>query len=150
MPDAEKAEAKEAEGEEAEVHGEAPPTRRVPGWVRPVSIGLAVLLSAGAAGFGIGYVTRDRDSGPDLSEAEAFALGREQARKEVGKEMTRDGFEAGKRSGRSHGIIAGGMAAESAVTIVVREQAAATAQSEAASAQSELAGISSGPPPPTP
>lgn len=145
MPDAEKQERPEADAAEA-----SSKQRKLPGWVRPLAGGLAVLLLAGGVGFGIGYLTRGGDSGPDLSEAEAFAQTRELTRDEVGKAMARDGFEAGKRSGRSHGIIAGGMAAESAVTIIVREQAASAAQSEAASAQSELAGISSGPPPPTP
>jgi hypothetical protein len=119
-------------------------------WVRPLAYAAALLVLAGAAGFGAGYLARGGDSGPDLSQEEAFAEARERTEAEVSREMARQGFIDGKRSGRSHGIIAGGMAAESAVTIVVRDQAASEAQSAAASAQSELAGMTSAPPPPTP
>jgi hypothetical protein len=120
-------------------------------WVRPVIAGVALLLVAGAAGFGIGYSTRSGDSGPDLTGREAFVQAREQTLKKISREMARRGFDAGRKSGRSHGIIAGGMAAESAVTIIVREQQTAAAQEAAASAQSELAGMAGSPPPiPTP
>jgi len=118
-------------------------------WLRPVLAGLALLLVAAAAGFGIGYATRPGDPGPDLTREEAFTQAREQTRNEVSREMAKRGFLAGKRSGHSHGIIAGGMAAESAVTVVVRQQRADVAQSEAASAQSELAGMTAAPAPPT-
>lgn len=121
--------------------------RELPGWVRPVLAGSALLLVAAAAGFGIGYLTRSDDSGPDLTREEAFVQYREKAIRDVTRDMARRGFEAGKRSGRSHGIIAGGMAAESAVTIVVRQQEAAEAQTAAASAQSELAGMAGSAPP---
>lgn len=116
-------------------------------WVRPVLAGVGLLLVAGAAGFGVGYATRSGDSGPDLSEREAFVQAREQALKEISREMARRGFDAGRKAGRSHGIIAGGMAAESAVTIIVRDQQTAAAQDAAAAAQSELAGMSGSPPP---
>jgi len=119
----------------------------VPRWVKPLAAGLGLLLVAGLIGFGIGYLTRSGDSGPDLTREEAFAQASEQTRKEVSREMARLGFIDGKRSGRSHGIIAGGMAAESAVTIEFREQRAAAAQNQAAEAQAELAGISGSPPP---
>lgn len=119
-------------------------------WVKSVLAGISVILVAAAAGFGIGYATRSGDPGPDLSRGEAFAQSRRQTMNEVSRTMAKRGFIAGKRSGRSHGIIAGGMRAESAVTILVRQQSASTAQSEAASAQSELAGMAAAPAPPTP
>lgn len=118
-----------------------------PAWTKPVLAGTLLLVVAAVGGFGIGYLTRPGDSGPDLTQEEAFAQAREQAIKETTREMARRGFDAGRRSGRSHGIIAGGMAAESAVTIVVRDQAASAAQSDAASAQSELAGMAGSAPP---
>lgn len=120
---------------------------QLPVWTRPVLAVVLFLLFAAAAGFGVGYLTTPGDSGPDLTREEAFAQAREQAIRETTREMARRGFDAGRRSGRSHGIIAGGMAAESAVTIVVREQAASAAQADAASAQSELAGMAGSPPP---
>ncbi len=126
------------------------PERKPRPWVRMVAFGLALLLFAGAAGFGAGYLAREGGSGPDQTAEEAFAQARERAEAEVSREMARRGFIDGKRSGRSHGIIAGGMAAESAVTIVVREQAASEAQAAAASVQSELAGMTAAPAPPTP
>lgn len=119
-------------------------------WAKPAAFAVTLLVLSGAVGFGAGYLTRGGDSGPALSQEEAFSQTRKQTEAEVSREMARRGFIDGKRSGRSHGIIAGGMAAESAVTIVVREQAASEAQSAAASAQSELAGMTSAPPPPTP
>ena len=146
----------EAEGpkqEKTKTEEENPPTeeKRSRPWVLPALAGVALLLVAGGAGFGIGYATRSGDSGPDLTGREAFVQAREQALKEISREMARRGFDAGRKSGRSHGIIAGGMAAESAVTIIVREQQTAAAQEAAASAQSELAGMAGSPPPiPTP
>ena len=116
-------------------------------WVRPVLVGLAVLLAAGGIGFGIGHFTSARDAGPDLSRDEAFEQARDKTGKEISRKMARLGFVEGRRSGRSHGIIAGGMAAESAVTIEFRKQRAAAAQNQAAQAQAELAGISGGGPP---
>lgn len=116
-------------------------------WVRPVLLLLCALLLAGAIGVAAGYLTRPDDPGPDLTREEAFTQSKEAAREETKRAMARRGFLAGKRDGRNHGIIAGGMAAESKVAIKVRQQRASAAQNEAASAQSELAGISSGPPP---
>jgi len=116
-------------------------------WLRPVLAASALVLVAAAAGFGIGYLDRPGDSGPDLTREEAFALAREQTTSQVSRGMARRGFFAGKRSGRTHGIIAGGMAAESAVAVKFRQERAAAAQNEAAEAQSELAGMSGSPPP---
>lgn len=133
-------------GEETPKAGENPPRP----WVRPALAGFALVLVAAGVGFGIGYATKPADAGPQLDGQEAFNRMKEETAKEVRREMVRRGFDAGRRSGRNHGIIAGGMAAESAVTILVREQQAASAQSEAASAQAELAGISAAPAPPVP
>ncbi len=116
-------------------------------WVKPVLAGLVLLLAVGGIGFGIGHLTRSGDSGPDLTQEEAFAQASEKTRQEVSREMARLGFIEGLRSGRSHGIIAGGMAAESAVTIEFREQRAAAAQNQAAAAQAELSGMSGSAPP---
>jgi hypothetical protein len=124
--------------------------RKRPGWLNPALAVVAVLLAAGAVGFGIGYLSRSDDSGPDLTRDEAFAQARSGTAKAVSREMARRGLIAGKRSGHSHGVIAGGMAAESAATIVVRQQRASVAQSQAASAQSELSGMTAAPAPPTP
>jgi hypothetical protein len=118
-------------------------------WRKPLLVGLAALLAVAGIGFGIGYLTRPGDSGPDLTAEEAFSQAREQTMKQVSSEMARRGFIDGKRDGRSHGIIAGGMAAESAVTIKFRQERASAAQSEAAEAQSELAGMAAAPAPPT-
>lgn len=115
-------------------------------WVRPVLAASALILVFAGAGFGIGYLNRPGDSGPELTREEAFALAREQTSDRVSREMARRGFVAGKRAGRSHGIIAGGMAAESAVTVKFRQERATAAQNEAAEVQSELAGMSGSPP----
>lgn len=109
-----------------------------------------LLVLAGAVGFGIGYLDREKDPGPELTRGEAFVQARERTVREVAREMARRGFDDGRRSGRSHGIIAGGMAAESAATITFREQRASQAQETAASAQSELAAIASGSAPAVP
>jgi len=119
-------------------------------WLKPALAVLSVLLAAGAVGFGIGYLSRAGDSGPQLTKEEAFAEARSRTAKAVSREMARRGFEAGRRSGHSHGVIAGGMAAESKVTILVRQQRASVAQSEASSAQTELAGMTAAPAAPTP
>jgi len=116
-------------------------------WLRPALLGFGALLLAAAIGVGAGYLTRPEDPGPDLTREEAFTQSKESTRVDTKRAMARRGFMAGKRDGRNHGIIAGGMAAESRVAIKVRQQRASAAQNEAASAQSELAGISSGPPP---
>ena len=113
-------------------------------WVRPALIGVGVVLAGAGIGFGIGVAARPADPEPAPSEREAFAA----ARREVGREMARRGFAAGVRDGRTHGIIAGGMAAESDATILIREQRAGEAQAEAASAQAELAGMTAAPSPP--
>ena len=118
-------------------------------WYLPALIGLAALVAVAGIGFGVGYLTRPDDSAPDLTAEEAFSQARKQTMKQISREMARRGFIAGKREGRSHGIIAGGMAAESAVTIKVREERAFAAQSEAAEAQSELAGMTAAPAPPS-
>ena len=118
-------------------------------WLKPLLAGMALLLVAGGIGFGIGYLNRPTDDGPDLTREEAFTQAREKALNEVSRLMARRGFEAGRRSGHGHGVIAGGMAAESKVTILTRRQRAAAAQSEAAEAQSELAGMTAAPAPPT-
>ncbi|MBN8868998.1 MAG: hypothetical protein J0H66_03850 [Solirubrobacterales bacterium] len=118
-------------------------------WRKPLLAVLAVLVAVAGIGFGIGYLSRPDDSGPDLTAEEAFSQAREEAMKQVSSEMARRGFVEGKRDGRSHGIIAGGMAAESAVTIKFRQERASAAQSEAAEAQSELAGMAAAPAPPT-
>lgn len=132
---------------EANVNPEGKPESGSPRpWLRPLLAGIGLLLLAVGTGAGIGYLTGPDDPGPDLSREEAFIRAKESTRREIGQEMTRRGYRAGKRSGRSHGIIAGGMAAESAVMILVRQQEAAEAQSDAASAQSELAGMTSAPP----
>jgi len=123
-------------------------SRRPRPWL--VVVGAALLLAAGAAGFGIGYATRGGSDGPDLSEQEAYEQARESAEREVTREMARLGYEEGKRSGHRHGLVAGGMAAESDASVIVRERWAGEAQAAAASAQAELAGISAAPPPPTP
>lgn len=119
-------------------------------WVKPVLAGLALLLVAGGIGYGIGQLDRSGGTGPEMTASEAEDLAREQTLEQISREMTRRGFLAGKRAGHNHGIIAGGMAAESAVTILVRQQAASKAQSAAASARSELAAISAAPAPPAP
>lgn len=119
------------------------------GWRKPLLLGLATLLVAAAAGYGIGYLSRPGDSGPDLTADQAFSRARERTIKQTSREMARRGFIEGKRDGRSHGIIAGGMAAESAVTVKVRQERSYAAQSEAAEAQSELAGMTAAPAPPT-
>lgn len=119
-----------------------------PRTVVPLAL-LALLLIAGAVGYGIGYTARP-DSGSELTPKEALVQARDRTEAEVSREMAARGFAAGKRSGRSHGIIAGGMAAESAVTIKVRQDQAGAAQSDAASAQSELAGMTAAPAPPVP
>ncbi len=125
----------------------SPPEEKQPRpWVKPALACLGVVLVAAGAGFGIGYLTRSDDSGPDLTADEAFAQARDQTEQEVSRDMARRGFIAGKRNGRSHGIIAGGMAAESAVTIRIRQLRASAAQNAAASAQAELAGMSGGAP----
>lgn len=116
-------------------------------WVRPLVGGVAFLLLAAGTGFGIGYATGSGGSGPDLSEEEAFAEARERTENEVSREMARRGFDAGRRAGRSHGIVAGGMAAESTAAVRVRRQRAAVARSEAATVQGELAELSAGAPP---
>ena len=117
-------------------------------WFKPALLGFTLLVLAAGIGFGIGYLARPDDSGPDLSRQEAFAQARAKTLKEVSRKMARRGFVAGRRSGHSHGVIAGGMAAESKVTIEVRQQRASAAQSEAAEAQSELAGMTAAPAPP--
>ena len=119
-------------------------------WMIPALAGFALLLAAAGIGFGIGKTTVSRDPGPDLTRAEAFVQARKKAEKEVSRQMARRGFDAGRRSGHSHGIIAGGMAAESAVTIQFRQQRASVAQSDAAEVQSELAGMTAAPAPPVP
>ncbi|MCB0830022.1 MAG: hypothetical protein KDB64_03800 [Solirubrobacterales bacterium] len=118
-------------------------------WLKPVLAGVALLVLAAGFGFGIGYLTRSEDPGPDLTRQEAFIQARDQTMKQVSRKMARRGFEAGRRSGHGHGVIAGGMAAESKVTILVRQQRASSAQSQAADAQSELAGMTAAPSPPT-
>lgn len=124
--------------------------RSLPAWSKPVLLGAGLVFLTLAAGFGIGYATRDRSDGPDLTEREAFAQAREAAELEVSRQMARRGFEDGKRSGYRHGLVAGGMAAESDASVIVREQWAGEAQAAAASAQSELAGMTAAPAPPTP
>lgn len=119
-------------------------------WLKPLIAGVGLALVAAAAGFGAGYLSRPDDSGPDLTRQEAYLQAKQQARTEIGGEMARRGFDAGRKSGHIHGMIAGGMAAESAVTIIVREQQTAAAQAAAASAQSELAGMVAAPAPPVP
>lgn len=136
---------KKAEPEEVKV--EDGPEKRSRPWVRPVLVGVSVILVAAVAGFGIGYATRSSNPGPDLSREEALTQSRQQTMKEVSRAMAKRGFIAGKRSGRSHGIIAGGMRAESAVAIEFRQLRAAEAQNQAAEAQSELAGMAGSPPP---
>lgn len=123
-----------------------PEKKKRPEWLKPALIFAAFLLVVGGAGFGLGYVTKSDDSGPDLTRDEAFAEAKEKTRKEVKRQMARDGFNDGIKTGRSHGIIAGGMAAESAVTVTIREQKASAAWSSAASAQAELAGMTGAPP----
>lgn len=118
-------------------------------WLWSILIGVAVLLSAGGAGYGIGYLDRPDDSGPVVSREQAYSEAREQTEAETNREMERRGFNAGRRLGRNHGIIAGGMAAESAVTIIVRQERAAQAQNRAAEAQAELAGMRAAPPIPS-
>ncbi|MCB0871146.1 MAG: hypothetical protein KDB52_09965 [Solirubrobacterales bacterium] len=116
-------------------------------WLRVALAGLALLLVAGGLGFGVGYLTRSDDSGPELTGQEAFVQASDRTGREITRAMAERGFVDGKRSGRSHGIIAGGMAAESAVTLEFRQLRAAEAQNQAAEAQSELAGMSGGAPP---
>jgi len=130
---------------EPEAEGESTGVSRP--WLKPVLSGVAALLVAGVAGFGIGYMVHSGDPGPDLTQEEAFIQARERALGEVSRAMAKRGFIAGKRSGRSHGIIAGGMRAESAVAIEFRQLRAAEAQNQAAEAQSELAGMAGSPPP---
>lgn len=120
--------------------------RSLPAWVRPVLAGLALLAVSAGVGFGIGRATSSEDPGPDLTRDEAFARAREETRSEVARQMRRRGFIAGTRTGRNHGIIAGGMAAESAVTVRVRRMRADEAQNNAASVQSQLAGMTGGAP----
>jgi len=124
----------------------APP--RLP--LKPVLLALLILLAAGGAGFGLGYLARPDDRGPELTAGQARIQAEARTRVAVGRRMARRGFDAGRRSGRSHGIIAGGMAAESAVSIQVRQDRAAAALSDAAAAQSELAGMTAAPAPPVP
>lgn len=114
-------------------------------WVRPALLGIALLLVSGGIGFGIGVISASGEPDPISSEREAFL----EARKEVRREMTRRGYVAGKRSGRSHGIIAGGMAAESDAIVSIREERAGKAQAEASAAQSELSGMTAAPTPPS-
>jgi len=119
-------------------------------WVKPVLLGAGLVLLAAGAGFGIGYATRGGSGGPDLSGQEAYEQAREATQKEVSREMARLGFEEGKRTGYRHGLVAGGMAAESDASVVVRERWADQAQAAAAAAQAELAGMTGAPPTPTP
>jgi len=119
-------------------------------WVKPLIASTGLALVAVATGFGVGYMTRSDNSGPDLTRQEAYLQAREQTRLEISRDMARSGFDAGRKSGYTHGMLAGGMAAESAVTIIVREQQTASAQAAAASAQSELAGMAAAPAPPVP
>ena len=51
---------------------QAPKAKNPRPWVRPVVFAAAVLVLAGALGFGAGYLTRGGDEGQDLSERQAF------------------------------------------------------------------------------
>ncbi len=135
----------EAEGPTERTEPEATGRKERP-WVRPALLGVALLLASGGIGFGIGVISASGEPDPIPSEREAFL----EARKEVRREMTRRGYVAGKRSGRSHGIIAGGMAAESDAIVSIREERAGEAQAEASAAQSELSGMTAAPMPPSP
>ncbi|MBN8866419.1 MAG: hypothetical protein J0H98_02595 [Solirubrobacterales bacterium] len=118
-------------------------------WRRPALAAVLALVVSAGIGFAIGLAAKPGDDGPDLSEKEAFEQTRTRTEEEVSRAMARRGFLAGRRSGHDHGIVAGGMAAESDAAKVILEQRASAAQSEAASAQSELAGMTAAPAPPS-
>lgn len=111
-----------------------------------VAIIFALLFLSGGAGFGIGLLARPTASDPPLTRERAF----DRARRQVERETARSGLAAGRRSGLNHGIIAGGMAAESDATVEIRELRADAAATEAASAQAELSGMTAAPAVPAP
>ena len=133
--------------DEVEAAEEEKSGRKVP--VLPLALA-GVLIVALGAGFAIGVITRPKDDGPDMTPEQAYAQAKEETEAAVSRTMAERGYLEGRRSGRTHGIIAGGMRAESDASVLVREQYAGEAQAKAAAAQSELAGMTAAPAPPVP